>query len=288
MKFNQAVNESKQGLNFTVDSFEQGIAFGQHYLQADQDPRDYYALRICDNMELVRLRSRYCLNKTNPLHELELRLMKIAQRGRLSNSSIYFGVSTDPFFPFDGKFDASMKFLDIFQRYTPGLLTVQTRSPLIVLALPVLKRLKNHVSVTIGIETHLDQVGKRYTPELPLICERLKAAQSLRNFGVEVTLQVYPILPYGDWRQDAPEFAKVLVQAADYIHIKPMHDGSLRSDRLLKNNFVANKLALDRKFHWLRADAGNPLISAIEKIAPEKLLPPHRLHLEERQMQVFA
>ncbi len=275
-------------LNFTVDSFSNGIAVGQHKLESNQDPRDFYYLRLTDDTEMIKLRSRYALHKDNPLHKLERNLMRLSRLGILRNTTIYFGVTTDPFFPFDGKFDGSMKFLELFQKYTPGLLVVQTRSPLLVIAMPVFKRLGQHAAVTLGIETCDEESVQRYTPGFPQIEERLKAASTLRRFGIEVTLQVSPVLPYGDWKNSAGEFADLLVEHADHIYVRPITDGSEKVEKKLRTTALARKLAADRKFYWLRPDAANPLISALEKRAPEKLALPNREHLREKQLGIFA
>lgn len=278
----------QQPLTYTVDSFDDGIVFGQHRLEVGQDARDFYCLSIDGEGEVPRLRSRYVLHKNNPFWELERSLMRLSRQGVLSSATIYFGTSTDPFFPFDGKFDASMKFLQLFERYVPGLLVIQTRSPLVVIAMPILRKLGRHVAVTIPIETHLEEAVQRYTPGLPQVAERLKTACALRNLGVEVTLQVSPLLPYGDWKKDAAAFAKVLVENADYVHVRPVTDGSSESEKRLKTSTVAKRLAADRKFHWLRPDSANPLITEIEKIAPQKLLAPERTHAQPRQLSIFA
>lgn len=284
--------EAKEGgkfvINYTVDSFANGIAFGQHRLGVGGDPRDFYALRLHDDTDVVRLRSRYSLEKANPLHELERSLMRLSRQGVLHTSHIYFGVTTDPFLPFESKFDASMKFLDLFQRYTPGMLVIQTRSPLIVLALPVFKRLGRHAAVTIGVETPCEDAVRSYTPFLPRVRERLRTAEALRRFGVEVTLQVCPVLPYGDWREGAREFAEILSDHADYVHVRPLMDGSEQVEKRMRSSDLVRKLAQERRFHYLRRDAGVPLLNALEKIAPEKLVMPAREHLESRQMEFFA
>jgi len=275
-------------VTYTVDSFANGIAFGRHKLGTGDDPRDCYNLRLEENDSLVHLRSRYLLHEKNPLAELENHLMRLSRDGILGSAIIHFGCTSDPFFPFDGKFDASMKFLELFQRYTPGMLIVQTRSPLLVIAMPVLKRLGKHVSVTLGLETCLDESVSRYTPGYPKVQERLKAAAALRNFGVKVNIQVNPVLPYGDWRKDASSFADVLVRHADHIHVKSVTDGSTITENRIRTTPLARKLAEDRRFHWLRPDSANPLITAIEKIAPEKLEIPEWKHLRQKQLSLFA
>ena len=283
-----AQNENASSVTYTVDSFEDGIAFGQHKIENGQDPREYYALRIQEDGDFIRLRSRYSLHQENPLHELEKHLMRLSSQGILRTASIYFGVTADPFLPFHGKFDATMKFLNLFQKYTPGLLVVQTRSPLIVLALPVLQKLGTHAAVTMGLETPSDDVVQRYTPGLPRVEERLKAANALRRFGVEVTLQVSPVLPYGDWKKDAAGFAKMLTDHADYVHVKAMTDGTEKVERKVRMTSVAKKLAEDRQFFYLRPDTAKPLLNAIEMLKPQALKIPARQQLQPKQMKMFA
>ncbi|MCO6429861.1 MAG: radical SAM protein [Deltaproteobacteria bacterium] len=280
--------EITQSKVFTVDSFANGISFGPHKPEPGRSEREMYMLRMQDDAELLKLRSRYAIGRSNPLDELEKNLMRLSRKGVLGRSTIYFGLGTDPFLPFEGKFDTSMRFLELFSKYRPGLLVVQTRSPLIVIAMPALKRLGKHVSVTLGVETPDEQAVRRYTPGFPRAKERLKTAQALRHFGIEVGIQVAPLLPYGDWKADAVEFAQILCDHADHLHIRPLSDGSDQGDRRSRSSESAKALARDRKFHWLRPDAANPLITAVELLAPEKLKAPERKHLFNKQMSIFA
>ena len=282
------VGDTKERPILTVDAFANGVAVGQHRGATTNDIRDLFHLRLIEGGEVVKLRSRYLINRHSPAIELEKHLMKLSKAGLLGQSEIIFGNTTDPFYPFEGKFDASMKFLELFQRYTPGMLHIQTRSPLIVIAMPVLKRLGKRVAVTIGIETNKDEVISKLTPGLPRVEERLKAATALRRFGVEVTLQVAPVLPYGDWKKDAGEFADMLIEHGDYIYARPMVTGNLEDERRIRGTYVARTLSAQRQFHWLRPDAATPLITAIEERAPEKLMIPLRNQFEEKQLSIFA
>jgi len=288
METEQASEVKSSCLTYTVDSYANGIAFGQHKMEDGQDPREVYRLRFRDDSEVIRLRGRYALHNHEPLLELERHLMLLSKQGVLRSSVIYFGTTTDPFHPFEGKFDASMKFLELFLRYTPGMLCVQTRSPLIVLALPVFKTLGKHVNITIALETSSEESARRYTPGFPRIGERLKTVQALRRFGIPVSLQVYPLLPYGDWRKDAGGFAELLMEHGDNIYVAGLSDGSERCERRVAQTPLAKKLAADRAFHWLRPDSANPLISEIEARAAEKLAAPVWEALQTKQMEMFA
>lgn len=275
-------------LIYTVDSFSNGIAFGQHRLERGHDPRDFNVLRLTEREQVNRLRSHYSLHKDRPLWELERALQRLSEQGRLTTATIYFGTSSDPFHPFEGKFDASMRFLSLFERYTPGMLLVQTRSPLIVIAMPVLRRLGERAEVTIGLETNKDEVVKRFTPGLPRVEERLRAVQALRRCGVKVALQVSPLLPYGEWRADADAFAALLDQHSDRLYVRGLIDGTPQSERTARRSEVAKLLVRERCFHWLRPDAANPLINALEKRCVQKLQTPKWRHFESRQLGIFA
>ncbi len=290
MNKNYKINGSKKNnyIIYSVDSFSNGIAFGTHKSEGTQDPRYVFSLRLDSEPQPMKLRSRYILHQNNPFHELENHLMRLSKRGVLHEAIIRFGVTTDPFYPFEGKFDVTMKFLDIFRRYTPGLLSVQTRSPLIVLAMPVLQKLGVNASVTMAVETICEESVKKYTPEAPRASDRLDAAVTLRRFNIPVTIQVNPILPYGEWKADAKTFAKAIVNASDNICVGSLTDGSDAMEKRLRGSPLAKKLAKDRKFHWLRPDSGVPLISAIEEIAPEKLLIPARTMFGSKQLEIFA
>jgi hypothetical protein len=281
-----AVQQSSIG--YTVDVYADGLALGQHQLATCEDPRDYYYLRLPEDPALVQLRSHYALHCRKPVQDLERGLQRLQSQGALASTTIYLGVASDPFSSNTGHFEVSMRFIELFKRYKPGLLVVQTRSPLVVLAMPVLRALEKSARVTLAIETPLEEVAQRYTPGLPRVQERWKVADALRKLGVQVGIQVNPLLPYGEWRSDAAAFAAQISAHADSIHVRGLHDGSPRMERRLRRLPLAQRLAQDRKYHWLRADAANPLITAIEQLCPEKLKLPQAPRIKDRQGKLFA
>jgi hypothetical protein len=266
-----------------VDSYAKGLSIGRTF-QGDQR---LFLQMEGDQSASVALRSRYVMHNGEPLKDLERHLERLSVRGELRQATVVFGVTTDPFHPFDEKFAISMRFLELFERFVPGRLIIQTRSPLVVIGLPVLKKMRASTYVTIGIETPLEEVRARYTPELPTVDERLKTVRALKRFGLKVGIQVAPILPYGDWRNesDAGSFAKILSESADYISIASMAQvaGSGRP-----NSPLALRLAADRQFFWLRQDSHNPLVKAVSRVASEKLYHPAEVEVAEKQMRLFA
>jgi DNA repair photolyase len=225
------------------------------------------------------------MQSKEPLADLERNLERLSARGELRQTTVIFGVTTDPFHPFDEKFATSMRFLELFERYSPGKLIIQTRSPLVVIGLPVLKKVKNTTFVSIGIETPSDEVRQRYTPTLPSVSERWKTVRALKRFGLKVGIQVSPLLPYGDWREDASAFAEDLVAEADWVSVTSIAQGA---GNARPSGVLARKLAAERQFFWLRADTHRPLSDALHRIAPEKMYHPAAIEVPNPQLQLFG
>ncbi len=269
-----------------ADSFENGVSFGKRPLD-DNNSLEISPLSLELDDQKASLRSRYNATEHNNLAALEGRLALLQRRGELEDSLTIFGVNADPFHPFEARFDSSMKFLNLFERYSAGQLVIQTRSPLLVIAMPVLRQLKDRLIVTIPIETSSPESVAKYTPHLPKISERLKVAAVLRRFGVPVHMQVAPMLPYGDMKKDAAAFASLLTTNADYISVKPIFSGVQNGSKSNKS-VITDKLAAERNFQWLRADACKHLLQCIELLAPKKLELPNIAPKQEKQLNIFA
>jgi len=283
---NDATLESS--VYYTVDSFRNGIEIGRSEISSNADPREELHLALPDCARPLKPRARHSLQDCAPLEMLERRLRTISDKGDLSTACFYFGVVTDPFHPFEGKFDASVKFLRLFQRFVPGMLVLQTRSPLVVIPLAMLQGLGDHAAVTIALETFREDVVSRYTPELPSVRERLRAARALRNFGIKVHLQVAPLLPYGDLERDAKEFAQILVENGESIFVRPLNDGSVAAGQRLQSSLVAQSLLIEERSKWLKPGSIAPLIREIEKLGPEKLIAPRWDPNGGKQMSFFV
>lgn len=265
-----------------VDSYARGISIGRV-----GDDQKRFDLQIEGDLKHSPglLRSRYVMQSKEPLADLERNLERLSARGELRRTTVIFGVTTDPFHPFDEKFATSMKFLEIFERFAPGKLIIQTRSPLIVIGLPILKRVRDITTVAIGLETPNEDTRQRYSPNLPSVSERWKTVRALKRFGLKVGIQVAPLLPYGDWRNDAQAFAEDLVAEADWISVTSISQAAGASR---PSGVIARQLAADRQFFWLRADTHRPLVDTLQRIAPGKLFHPGLLEIPDPQLRLFG
>lgn len=268
---------------YCVDVQPQGLFFQRHKPLRFLDAKRALNLQLVSNLQ--GFRSGWSFESGVPEQLLGAKLLRLQQEGALSRATLVLGVGNDPFHPFQGHFDVSMKLLKVFEKYPPGFLVIQTRSPLVVLGMPVIRALAPRVSITIPVETHIQAAMDRVAGDLPRLEDRFKAMRTLRTFGVEVQAQVAPLLPYGDWREGAARFAQLLNEHADYVRLSSLNH---MDERNLRTNPVALRLAEARQFHYLRPDAVEPLRNALQVLCPAKLIIPERDNCRETQLSIFA
>jgi DNA repair photolyase len=254
----------------------------KHYL-----PTQFH-LRLKDTRDYQLPDGKYFLYKKDVLVALERHLSHLNQKGLLKSAVMYFGTVTDPFQTFHKKFDITTGCLELLEKYRPGRLVVQTRSPMVIAALPMFRLLGESAVAAIPVETHLERSVLRYTPGMPRISERLVAAQGLRRQGVTVNAVVSPVLPYGDFERDAWDFAELLDRHADYISLGALTSGSETEERQLRDLPISQKIAADKNFPWLRPHACKPLFEALKVIAPHKLHLPVQPLERSSQLTLFA
>ncbi len=249
---------------------------------------EQFSLRVRDTRDYMLPAGRYYLYKESFRQSLERHLAQLYKLGKLPSAVFYFGTVTDPFHSFHKKFEVTMACLDLFEHYKPGMLVVQTRSPMVIAALPTLRLLSPKAVVTIPIESPIEAAVARYTPGQPRISERLVAIDGMRRQGVKVNVAASPILPYGDFVRDAFSFAELLADSGDYVTLSSLAFGDERSENQLKNLPIAQKLVTDHCLQWLRPQSYLKVLEAVQQIAPEKLQIGSMVQLGNPQLSLFA
>lgn len=271
----------------TVDIKDSEIFLGRHHCTKGEDIRKTLSLRMPGTTTHLKMRSRFKKLDNNPIDELRANLAYMLDRGVLHKTIFVLGLTEDPLHPFGKNFDLTMRCAELFKQYVPKLLHIQTRSPLVVIMMPLLRELGSKCMVTMPVETHNEEVAERFTPDLPRVGERLKAANALRNLGVTVTLSASPILPYGDWREDAKGFANTLDENSDFIIIDSLCSGRGIPESIARKSKLAMKLANAKLFHWLRPDTIAPVCAELSNIAPFKFEVPDVLKVKDRQPTIL-
>jgi DNA repair photolyase len=121
----------------------------------------------------------------------------------------------DPYQPLEAKYKLTRQCLEILaQNNWP--VTVQTRSPLVLRDLDILKRGKEF-EVGLSITTADDSIRKLFEPAAPPIKERVRALEELHQAGIKTYAMIAPILPKADG------LPKILAGKIDYVMMDRMN-----------------------------------------------------------------
>jgi DNA repair photolyase len=152
--------------------------------------------------------------KQNAVEAIERASRSRSLRARLSEGdSIYMSSVTDPYQPLEAKLELTRDVLNALIPIQPRL-TVQTRSPLVVRDIDLLRQFHRR-RVNITIPTDDDETRSKYEPHCPSIDRRFKALEELRANGIPIGVSVSPLLPL----RNAAAFGRRLAEldATEYV-----------------------------------------------------------------------
>ncbi len=124
------------------------------------------------------------------------------------------GNQADPFLCGKNRIDLALRVIEFLSQQTDAIVHVQTRSPLSILALPLLKRIADRTLVTMGVETLNDTLAQRFTPWLPRPSERITAARAMHSLGIPTLIQAAPL----GLEAEAPRYARTLNEIGTWIY----------------------------------------------------------------------
>lgn len=141
--------------------------------------------------------------KINAPEILKNELEKLEKKLKTKNfGSIFFSSVTDPYVGLEVKYRLTRKCLEVLADFGyEDEIGIQTKSPLILKDVDVLKKLKN-VSVGFTVTTLDDKVSRFMEVMAPPVSARIKALKELHKQGIKTYAFVGPILPYFTARKD--------------------------------------------------------------------------------------
>ncbi len=155
----------------------------------------------------------------DPIAATEIVLESLKVDSNLEDTTVYFGVEKDPFLPTNVQLASTLKILEMLSKSPIKKLVLQTRSPLVLLATPILKSLQSRLNVTMAVES-LDMIGSRSLDAIyPKGRERIAAADSLTKIGIETTIQFSPIVQTRNSHLRIAEIAGILNSSPCHIRI---------------------------------------------------------------------
>jgi DNA repair photolyase len=115
----------------------------------------------------------------------------------IAGETITIGTATDPYQPAERRFRITRQILQVIAEH-PGLeCRIITKSPLVTRDIDVLKRINriSQINIHVSLITTDRDLARRIEPRAPTPDARLRAVRRLREAGIDVGVNVMPILP---------------------------------------------------------------------------------------------
>ena len=169
--------------------------------------------------------------------ELLEKEIKTKKKGKVWISGV-----CDPYQPIEKKYKLTRKCLEVLQKNNWPVV-VQTKSPLVLRDLKLLKKFKN-IEVGFTIPTADEKIKNVFELRTPSIKQRIKALEKLHKEGIRTYAMIAPLLP------EAEDLVAKLRNKVDYVIIDRMNyhyaDWVYRKyklEEMKKDNFFIKKTA---------------------------------------------
>jgi DNA repair photolyase len=163
--------------------------------------------------------------KENSLAIIQEELRKKTKTGVIATGSM-----SDPYNPYEGKYQLTRQSLELMDTYHFGI-AIATKSDLITRDIDILSRMKEHSPVIckLTVTTIDDELSSKIEPHVCVSSKRLKAVRKLSDAGIFTGLLMMPLLPFlSDTKENVLEILKQANQnGAKFVY--PLFGLSLRS-----------------------------------------------------------
>ena len=197
-------------------------------------------------------------------------LRTAGRKGKLRNKNVYMSTVTDPYQPIERKLELTRACLQALLDFPPRLLTVQTRSPLVVRDIDLFQKMSpGRIAVCMSITTDDEVVRRIFEPACAPIARRLDAIRAVRDAGIPTQASIAPLLPC-----HAERLAELLDPAVDWVVVSSFRDdgGEGRKTRPL-----AAQLYRQHGYGNYLHDGDDRTLQTIETL--QRLLGPERVRI---------
>ena len=192
--------------------------------------------------------------------KLARELARPAAKGALDQLAIFMSSATDPYQGLERQWRLSRGCLDVMAKYPPGLLVVQTRSPLVADDFDRIAALGERAWLSMTVETDRDDVRKLMTPRCPSLARRWAALAAAKAAGLQVQIAVSPSLPYAD----AARFADQLAAHADRVIVDTYVSGDGDQGRRTARTATGDRYAAAGLGDWRAEEAAQMLLAELQ------------------------
>jgi DNA repair photolyase len=164
-------------------------------------------------------------------------LQRPATLAGLRKDGVVIGTATDPYQPAERRFGITRGVLEVLAEHSGLIVTIITKSPLVTRDLDLLTRIarRSRVSVHVSLITVDRELARRLEPRAPTPEARLRGIARLRANGIEVGVNVMPVLP---GITDAPEMIDALVRRVAEADASYLGACALRLRRTARERYL--------------------------------------------------
>jgi DNA repair photolyase len=183
--------------------------------------------------------------------KLRAELKRHAGRNSLDRLAIFMSSATDPYQASERQWRLSRACLEVMNEYQPGLLVVQTRSPLVADDFALLRALGARCWLNFTVETDRDDVRRALTPTCPSIARRWATLKAAQEQGLQVQITVSPCLPYSS----VENFASTLIGHANRVIVDTYVSGDGDKGRRTARTATSSRYLEQGWGDWRAEDA---------------------------------
>ncbi len=164
-------------------------------------------------------------------------LRRPATLAGLRDDGVVIGTATDPYQPGERRFRITRGVLEALAEHDRLRITIITKSPLVTRDLDLLTRIaeRSRLSVHVSLITVDRELARRLEPRAPTPEARLRGIARLRSHGIEVGVNVMPVLP---GITDAAESVDALVRAVKSADASYAGACALRLQRTAREQYL--------------------------------------------------
>ena len=168
---------------------------------------------------------------------LRRQLASATRLAGLQRDGVVIGTATDPYQPAERRFRLTRGILEVLAEHANLGVTIITKSPLVTRDIDLLTRIgaRSSLSVHVSLITVDRELARRLEPRAPTPEARLRAIGRLRANGIEVGVNVMPVLP---GITDAPEMIDALVRAVAASDASYLGACALRLRRTARDRYL--------------------------------------------------
>lgn len=180
---------------------------------------------------------RRILVKREAPNVLRRQLASATRLDDLRMQGVVIGTATDPYQPAERRFRLTRGVLEVLAAQANLHLTIITKSPLVTRDVDLLARIaeRSSISVHVSLITVDRELARRLEPRAPTPEARLRAISRLRTHGIDVAVNVMPVLP---GITDAPEMIDSLVRAVADANASRLGACALRLRRTARDRYL--------------------------------------------------